>query len=133
MVSGWAKVTLASLLLVSILLSSGATFVSAQDGIQFNLSNATYGLNGDYPGITVSVTNVWPQTLSVVVYATFRSGTSIYIAESTATVAPNATLTIFCIDVIPIPAGLYAVTFVAITLTNLPISSVTPPVSTVVT
>jgi len=119
-------------LLASVLILGSAPFASAQPTIRFNIGSVTYGLNGVYPGTTVFVTNVWIEAQSVVVYATFRSGTAIYVEDGTATISSNATVSVFLINIIPIPPGLYSVTFAAITLSDEAVSAPTTPISILV-
>ncbi len=56
------------------------------DSITFNTGAATYGVIGAYKGVTISVTNSWNTAQTVVIFATLKSGTSIYVAEGTATI-----------------------------------------------
>jgi len=59
--------------------------VAFGNSITFNTATATYGLVGAYKGVTVSVTNAWSTSQTIVVFATLKSGTSIYVAQGTVT------------------------------------------------
>jgi len=107
--------------------------VSQAISITFNTSTATYGLNGAFKGITVSVTNGWSTAQTIVAYATFKSGSNIYVAQGTVTVGAGATAAVFCIDLQTIPAGTYSVTFGAVTTTNLAVSAPTTAINVVAT
>jgi hypothetical protein len=106
--------------------------VSFADSITFNTGTATYGTIGAYSGETVSVTNSWTTSQTIVVYATFKSGTSTYVADGTTTLAPGQTASVFCIDLLNIPAGTYSVTFSSVTTSNLPNSAPTTPITVTV-
>ncbi|MGA2663710.1 MAG: hypothetical protein ABSF83_02025 [Nitrososphaerales archaeon] len=97
------------------------------DSFTFNTAGATYGTVGAYKGLTVSVTNGWNTAETVVVYATFKSGTSIYVADGTTTIASGQAATVFCVDVLAIPAGSYQVTLSAVTTSNQPVSGPITP------
>jgi hypothetical protein len=101
------------------------------DSITFATGTATYGVVGAYSGISVSVTNSWSAAQNIVVFATFKSGTSIYVAQGTTTLTPGQTATVFAIDLSAIPAGSYTVTFAAVTLSNLPVSAPTTGITVV--
>jgi len=107
--------------------------VAFADSITFTTSSATYGTVGAYKGITLPVTNSWTAAQTIVVYATFKSGTSIYIAQGTTTLNPGQTASVFCIDVSPIPPGTYTVTFSAVTTSNLAVSAPTTPITVTTT
>jgi hypothetical protein len=99
------------------------------NSISFNTGSATYGLNGAFKGVTLSVTNGWNTPQTIVVYATLKSGSSIYVAEGTVTVAAGGSATVFCVDLQTIPAGPYSVTFAAVTTANQAVSAPTTPIS----
>jgi hypothetical protein len=101
------------------------------DSVTFNTATATYGINGAYKGVTVTVTNGWNTAQTLVVYATFKSGTSIYVADGTVTLAAGATAPVFCIDLQTIPAGSYTVTFAAVTTSNQAVSAPTTGITLV--
>ncbi len=101
------------------------------DSVTFNTATATYGTVGAYSGVTVTVTNGWNTAQTLVIYATFKSGTSIYVADGTVTLAAGASAPVFCIDVIPIPAGSYTVTFAAVTTSNQAVSAPTTGITLV--
>jgi len=101
------------------------------DSITFTTGSATYGTVGAYTGISVPVTNSWSSAQTVVVFATFKAGSSIYVAEGTQTLAPGQTATVFAINLTAIPAGSYTVTFAAVTLSNLPVSAPTTGITVV--
>jgi len=103
------------------------------DSITFVTSGATYGVIGAYKGITVGVTNSWNTAQTVVIFATLKSGTSIYVAEGTATIAPGATNSVVCLDLQTVPAGTYSVTFAAVTTSNAAVSAPVPGVNLVAT
>jgi hypothetical protein len=107
--------------------------VSFADSVTFNTATATYGINGAYKGVTVTVTNGWNIAQTLVVYATFKSGTSIYVADGTVTLAAGATAPVFCIDLQTIPAGSYTVTFAAVTTSNQAVSAPTTGITLVTT
>jgi len=113
--------------------SSAAELVSVTvafaDSITFNTSTAVYGQVGAYKGITLSVTNSWSTSQTIVVYATFKSGTSIYVAQGTTTLSPGQTAPVFCIDIGVIPPGTYTVTFSAVTTSNQAVSAPTTPIT----
>jgi len=101
--------------------------------VTFNTAGATYGLNGVFKGVTISVTNGWNTALTLVVYATFKSGPSTYVADGTLTLAAGATAPVFCVDLQTIPAGSYSVTFAAVTTANQAVSAPTTPITLVAT
>jgi hypothetical protein len=103
------------------------------NSVTFNTATATYGINGAYKGVTVTVTNGWNTAQTLVVYATFKSGTSIYVADGTVTLAAGATAPVFCIDLQTIPAGSYTVTFAAVTTSNQAVSAPTTGITLVTT
>lgn len=99
------------------------------NSITFNTGTATYGLNGAFKGVTVTVTNGWNTAQTIVVYATLKSGSSIYVADGTVTVGSGQSATVFCIDLQTIPAGSYSVTFAAVTVANQAVSAPTTPIT----
>jgi len=101
------------------------------DSISFTTGSATFGTVGAYQGITVPVTNSWNTAQIIVVFATFKSGTSIYVAQGTTTLAPGQTASVFAIDLQTVPAGSYTVTFAAVTTSNLPVSAPTTGITVV--
>ncbi len=101
------------------------------DSVTFHLTGAKYEVVGDYAGVAVSVTNGWISSLGLVVYATLKSGASTYVAAGTVTIAANATASVFCVDLQFVPAGAYAVTFAAVTLSDNAVSAPTAPISLV--
>jgi hypothetical protein len=103
------------------------------NSITFNTGSAVYGTVGAYKGVTLSVTNSWTTSQTIVVFATFRSGTSIYVAQGTTTLAPGQTAPVFCIDLQTIPPGSYSVTFSAVTTSNFAVSAPTTPITVVAT
>jgi hypothetical protein len=103
------------------------------DSVTFNTASATYGTVGAYKGVTISVTNGWNTAQTLVVYATFKSGTSIYVADGTVTLAAGATAPVFCIDLQTIPPGSYTVTFAAVTTSNQAVSAPTTGITLVAT
>jgi hypothetical protein len=107
--------------------------VAFANSITFVTSGATYGTVGAYKGVTVSVTNGWNTAQTIVVFATIKSGTNIYVAEGTTTVNPGQTASVFCIDLQIVPAGSYSVTFSAVTTSNLAVSGPVPAITLVAT
>jgi hypothetical protein len=103
------------------------------NSITFNTGTAVYGLNGAFKGITISVTNGWNTAQTIVVYATFKSGSSIYVADGTVTIPAGATNSVFCLDLQTIPAGTYSVTFAAVTTANQAVSAPTTAINVVAT
>jgi hypothetical protein len=101
------------------------------DSISFTTGSATFGTVGAYQGITVPVTNSWSTAQTIVVFATFKSGSSIYVAEGTTTLAPGQTASVFAIDLQSVPAGSYTVTFSAVTTTNAAVSAPTTGITVV--
>ncbi len=99
------------------------------NSITFNTATATYGLVGAFKGVTISVTNSWNTAQTIVVYATLKSGTSTYVADGTVTVGAGATASVFCVDLLAIPAGSYSVTFAAVTTSNQAVSAPTTPIT----
>lgn len=99
------------------------------DSITFNTATATYGTVGAYKGVTVSVTNSWNTQQTIVVFATLKSGTSVYVAEGTVTLAAGQTQSVFTVDLQTVPAGTYTVTFAAVTTSNLAVSAPTTPIT----
>jgi hypothetical protein len=99
------------------------------DSITFNTASATYGLNGAFKGVTLTVNNGWNTAQSLVVYATLKSGTSTYVAVGSVTVAAGGSASVFCVDIIPIPAGSYSVTFAAVTTSNQAVSAPTTAIT----
>ncbi|MGA2200174.1 MAG: hypothetical protein ABSG45_09580 [Nitrososphaerales archaeon] len=144
-----ARLILASLALIGILLLSSmevpvhATQNLSQPkpgsgsdiplavSVTFHTTGAEYEVLGDFAGVAISATNNWLASLTIVVYATLRSGTDIYVADGTATIAANATVSVFCMDIQTIPAGDYTVTFAAVTTSNQAVSAPTTPISLV--
>jgi hypothetical protein len=125
--------------IASIIVPTGTTppidaqpFVLA-DSVAFNTAAATWGLNGTTKGLTIPVTNSWTASQSLVIYGTFKSFPSIYVVDGSAQIDTGQTASVFCIPIIPIPAGTYSVEFAAITITNQAVSSPTTPVTIVVT
>jgi len=107
--------------------------VAFANSISFVTSGATYGTVGAYKGVTVSVTNGWNTAQTIVVYATLKSGSSIYVAQGTTTVNPGQTASVFCIDLQTVPAGSYSVTFAAVTTSNFAVSGPIPAITLVAT
>ncbi len=106
--------------------------VPAQNEVTFNTTNAAYVFLGDYAGVMLNVANGWSEAQSVVIFATFKSGTSVYVAAGTTTPGPGQTVPVFCLDLQTIPAGIYSVTFAAIATTDQVVSTVTTAITVVV-
>jgi hypothetical protein len=107
--------------------------VAFGNSITFNTAGAVYGSVGAYKGVTISVTNLWSTSQTIVVFATLKSGSNIYVAQGTVTVAAGATATVFTADLQAVPAGTYTVTFSAVTTTNLAVSAPTTPITVTAT
>jgi len=107
--------------------------VAFANSITFNTATATYGIVGAYKGVTVSVTNNWNTAQTVVIFATLKSGTSIYVAEGTATIASGTTNAVVCLDLQTVPAGSYSVTFAAVTTSNQAVSGPVTAITLVAT
>ncbi len=103
------------------------------NSVSFNTASASYATVGAYKGVTITVTNGWNTPQTLVVYATFKSGTSIYVADGTVTLAAGASAPVFCVDLQTIPAGSYSVTFAAVTTSNLAVSAPTTAITLVAT
>jgi len=138
LVSGTAtlSITASTLAGLSATASESLTVtVPFADSVTFNTAGATYGTVGGYSGVTISVTNGWNTAQTLVIYATFKSGTSIYVAVGTVTLAAGATAPVFCIDVVPIPVASYTVTFGAQSIAGGPtqgaVSAPTTPITLV--
>jgi len=107
--------------------------VAFGNSITFNTAGATYGSVGAYKGVTVTVNNLWSTSQTIVVFATLKSGTSIYVAQGTVTVAAGGSATVFLADLLPVPAGTYTVTFAAVTTSNLAVSAPTTAITVTAT
>ncbi len=99
--------------------------------VSFATGNATWGPSGAAQGVFVPVSNdCWPGPFQLTIYATLKSGASTYVLEGGMAIGTNQTVTVFCQDYLTnVPAGLYAVTFSAITTGNQAVSSPTTPIS----
>jgi hypothetical protein len=136
LVSGAATLTVTGSTLAGLNAAASETLtvtVPFANSITFNTGTAVYGLNGAFKGITISVTNGWNTAQTIVVYATFKSGSSIYVADGTVTLAAGATNSVFCLDLQTIPAGTYSVTFAAVTTANQAVSAPTTAINVVAT
>ena len=127
---------LIAILGVIVLGSVPAIYGSTQDtiticGVCFNANSAQYVTLGHYSGITVNVTSP-VEPLSIVVYATFKENTAIYVADGTTTIGYDQTVFVFMIDLQSIPPGTYSVTFAAVTTSDNAVSAPTTPISIVV-
>ena len=123
----------AIMLLVTMPAAQHAQGAPVVVGITFQIYAASYVTLGDYSGIAVQVTNLWPQTMTLEIYTELRSGASIYVTAGTATIAANQTVLVFGIDLQPIPPGIYTATFAAVTIPyNDAASSPTTPVTIIV-
>jgi len=107
--------------------------IAFANSITFTTSSASYGVVGAYKGINVPVTNSWNTAQTVVVFATFKSGTNIYVAQGTVTLSAGQTASVFAIAFQTIPAGTYSVTFSAVTTSNLAVSAPTTAITVVTT
>jgi len=107
--------------------------IAFANSITFTTSSASYGVVGAYKGINVPVTNSWNIAQTVVVFATFKSGTNIYVAQGTVTLSAGQTASVFAIAFQTIPAGTYSVTFSAVTTSNLAVSAPTTAITVVTT
>ncbi len=125
-----ALLVILALVVVAPVSMAGHT-ANATDGyLQFDITGARYVTLGYYPGIMLNVTNYTTEPQNIVVIATFGSGSATYVAFGSAGIGVNQTDLVFALDLQPIPAGTYEVSFVACNLSSgLPVSTVTTPVS----
>ncbi len=70
--------------------------------------------------------------MTVVVFATFKGDTAIYVADGTTTMGFNQTLPVFLMDLQSIPPGVYSVTFAAVTISNAAVSYPNTPITIIV-
>ena len=103
------------------------------DSVTFNTSTATYGINRRLQGRHCHRDQRLEHSSDLVVYATFKSGSNIYVADGTLTLAAGASAPVFCIDLQTIPAGSYTVTFAAVTTSNQAVSAPTTGITLVTT
>jgi len=128
----WLIVILAIMVLGSVPAISGSTQDTAGPVyVTFNINGAQYVTLGHYSGITVNVTSP-VEPLSIVVYATFKENTAIYVADGTTTIGYDQTVFVFMIDLQSFPPGTYSVTFAAVTTSDNAVSAPTTPISIVV-
>jgi len=106
--------------------------VTLADSVTFSSSSATWGTSGAASGVFVSVSNSWGTAQQLTIYATLKSGSSIYVLVGGETLTAGQTGTVFLQDFLTtVPAGTYTVTFSAITTANQAVSA--PTTSTTVT
>jgi hypothetical protein len=131
--TGTLKVTGSSYEKVSGTASESLTVtVTLADSVTFASSSATWGTSGAASGIFVSVSNSWGTAQQLTIYATLKSGSSIYVLVGGETLTAGQTGTVFLQDFLTsVPAGTYTVTFSAITTANQAVSA--PTTSTTVT
>jgi hypothetical protein len=131
--TGTLKVTGSSFEKVSGTASETLTVtVTLADSVTFASSSATWGTSGAATGVFVSVTNSWGSAQQLTIYATLKSGSSIYVLVGGETLTAGQTGTVFLQDFLTtVPAGTYTVTFSAITTANQAVSA--PTTSTTVT
>ncbi len=98
-----------------------------------NASSAQYVTVGAYSGVTLSVTDEPYFAMTFVVYVTLKSemGTGIYVADATTSLGAGGNATVFCIDLLPVPAGIYSVTFAAVNIYDQAVSAATIPITLV--
>jgi hypothetical protein len=131
--TGTLKVTGSSYEKVSGTASESLTVtVTLADSVTFASSSATWGTSGAASGVFVSVSNSWGTAQQLTIYATLKSGSSIYVLVGGETLTAGQTGTVFLQDFLTsVPAGTYTVTFSAITTANQAVSA--PTTSTTVT
>ncbi|MDA4122820.1 MAG: hypothetical protein OK456_06540 [Thaumarchaeota archaeon] len=115
-------------------ISSSTTFeytsVCQSICISFASASATWGPSGAAEGVFVLVTNGWVQSEQLTIYATMKSGTSIYVLVGGEAIPAGQNGTVFLQDfLIAVPVGTYTVTFSAITIANQAASAPTTPVT----
>jgi hypothetical protein len=91
------------------------------------VNSAQYGTLQGFKGITVSATNVWSSSQTVVVFAVWKNSAGQTVAVSTGglTLAAGASGTVFAPITSALPTGSYSVTVFVITTANQPVSSQT--------
>ena len=91
------------------------------------INSATSGTLGSFSGISVSATNVWSTSQSLVVFAVYKNaaGQTVAVATGGVTLASGATGTAFAPLAGALPSGTYTVSVFVITTTNSPVSNAT--------
>ncbi len=129
----WLIAILAIIALGSVPAISGSTQdILGPVNVTFNTSGAQYVTLGYYSGIMVNVTGSLFGPLTIVVYVTLKVNTATYVAAGTTTIGLNQTVDVFTVDLLPIPPGVYSVTFAAVTTSNDAVSAPTTPISMIV-
>jgi hypothetical protein len=112
-------------------LTGTATAITVTVTVPFSqsvvISSATYGTLGSFTGISVSATNVWSSSQSLVVFAVWKNSAGQTVAVTTGglTLAAGASGTTFAPLASALPSGSYSVSVFVITTANLPVSSPT--------
>jgi len=91
------------------------------------ITSATYGTLGSFTGISVSATNTWTTSQSLVVFAVWKNSAGQTVAVTTGglTLAAGASGTTFAPLASALPSGSYSVSVFVITTANQPVSSPT--------
>ncbi len=91
------------------------------------INSATYGTLGSFSGISVSATNVWSSSQSLVVFAVWKNSAGQTVAVTTGglTLASGATGTAFAPLAGALPSGTYSVSVFVVTTSNNPVSAST--------
>jgi len=91
------------------------------------INSATSGTLGSYSGISVSATNLWSTSQSLVIFAVYKNsaGQTVAVATGGLTLASGATGTAFAPLAGALPSGTYSVSVFVITTTNSPVSNPT--------
>jgi len=91
------------------------------------INSATQGTLGSYSGISVSATNLWSTSQSLVAFAVFKNGAGQTVAVATGglTLASGASGSTFAPLASPLPPGTYTVNVFVITTANQGVSSTT--------
>ena len=111
--------------------SASTSILTVHITVPFALSvivnSAQYGTLQGFKGITVSATNVWSSSQTVVVFAVWKNSAGQTVAVSTGglTLAAGASGTVFAPITSALPTGSYSVTVFVITTANQPVSSQT--------
>lgn len=90
--------------------------------VSFVPASLTYGSLGLFQGLSLRVVNAWNSSQQIVVYATFRLGTSVYVAMGETTLAPGQIGIVFAGDLQTIPSNYYYVSLSAVTTAGVPVA-----------
>jgi hypothetical protein len=112
-------------------LTGTATSITVTVKVAFSssviITSATYGTLGSFTGISVSATNSWSSSQSLVVFAVWKNSAGQTVAVTTGglTLAAGASGTTFAPLASALPSGSYSVSVFVITTANQPVSSPT--------